>query len=39
MNFYMILVPLFSIIKRSIYDDLPNKPPLHGVTQCDIGIE
>ena len=29
----------FSIIKRSIYDDLPNKPPLHGVTQCGIGIE
>ena len=29
----------FSIIKRSIYDGLPNKPPLHGVTQCGIGIE
>ena len=28
-----------SIIKRSVYDDLPNKPPLYGVTQCDIGIE
>ena len=32
-------VSQFSIIKRSIYDDLPNKPPLHGVTQCGIGIE
>ena len=29
----------FSVIERSIYDDLPNKPPLHGVTQCDIGNE
>ena len=29
----------FSIIKRSIYDGLPNKPPLHGVTQCGIGTE
>ena len=29
----------FSIIKRSIYDDLPNKQLLHGVTQCGIGIE
>ena len=29
----------FSIIKRSIYDGLPNKPPLHEVTQCGIGIE
>ena len=29
----------FSIIKRSVYDDLPNKPPLHGVTQCGIGTE
>ena len=29
----------FSIIKRSIYNDLPNKPPLRGVTQCCIGIE
>ena len=29
----------FSIIKYSIYDGLPNKPPLHGVTQCGIGTE
>ena len=29
----------FSIIKRSIYDDLPNKQLLHGVTQCGIGTE
>ena len=29
----------FTIIKSSIYNDLPNKPPLHGVTQCGIGIE
>ena len=29
----------FSVIERSIYDDLPNKPPLHGVTQCGIGTE
>ena len=29
----------FSIIKRSIYDDLPNKQLLHGVTQRGIGIE
>ena len=28
-----------SIIKRSIYDDLPNKPSLHGVTQCGIRTE
>ena len=38
MNFYMIGSQL-SIIKRSIYDDLPNKPPLHGVSKCGIGIE
>ena len=29
----------FSIIKRSIYDGLPNKSPLHGITQRGIGIE
>ena len=29
----------FSIIKRSIYDGSPNKPPLHGVTKCDTGTE
>ena len=38
MNFYMIGSQL-SIVKRSIYDDLPNKPPLHGVSKCGIGIE